>query len=95
MKPTVEADGWVAARLWGNSRDSFDQSIYAHTSPTYLECGRFQLERESDARFFIEGVDQSLSWIDRVGRYNDDRQRNDVKELFRRGREAFETLSRP
>ena len=91
----VEADGWVAARLWGNSRDSFDQSIYAHTSPTYLECGRFQLEREADARFFIDGLDRSLSWVDTVGRYNDDRQREDVKELFRRGREAFETLSRP
>ena len=91
----VEADGWVAARLWGNSRDSFDQSIYAHTSPTWLECGRFQLERESAAGFFADGIHQSLSWIDTVGRYNNDRQRNEVKELFRRGLEAFENLSRP
>ena len=89
---TVEADGWVAARIWGNTRDSFDQAIFAHTSPTYLHCGRLQIERESDARFFMNKIDDSLSWINTVGRYNTDKQRNDVKDLFKRGREVFETL---
>ena len=89
---TVEADGWVAARIWGNTRDSFDQAIFAHTSPTYLHCGRLQIERESDARFFMNKIDDSLSWINTVGRYNTDKHRNDVKDLFKRGREVFETL---
>ena len=39
---TAERDGWVAARLWGDSRDSFDQSIYAHSSPSYFRGGAYR-----------------------------------------------------
>ncbi len=89
---SADRDGWVAARLWGNARDSFDQSIYAHTSPTYFRCGSPPAERAVGARFFLESIDESLKWIDTVGRYNSDQQRSEVKELFRRGREVFAAL---
>ena len=90
---TVGCDGWVAARLWGNSRDSFDQSIYAHSSPVYVRCGPAPAERTNDARFFLDSIDESLRWIDTVGRYNNDQQREDVRDLFRRGREVFAGLA--
>jgi hypothetical protein len=89
---SADRDGWVAARLWGNARDSFDQSIYAHTSPTYFRCGSPPAERAVGARFFLDSIDESLKWIDTVGRYNSDQQRSEVKELFRRGREVFAAL---
>ncbi len=88
----VERDGWVAARLWGNSRDSFDQSLYAHSSPTYFSCGTPPAERPDAARFFLHSIDESLKWIDTVGRYNNDQQRQDVKDLFRQGREVYAGL---
>jgi hypothetical protein len=88
-----EADGWIAVRLWGNARDSFDQSIYAHSSPIYVRCGRAPVERPQAARFFLDSIGESLKWIDTVGRYNNDRQRQDVKELFRRGEDAFQNLA--
>ena len=88
----VERDGWIAARLWGNSRDSFDQSLYAHSSPTYFRCGPPPAQRGDAARFFLHSIDESLKWIDTVGRYNDDRQRQDVKDLFRQGREVYAGL---
>ncbi len=87
-----DRDGWIAVRLWGNARDSFDHSIYAHSSPIYIRCGRAPLEREDAARFFLDSIGDSLKWIDTVGRYNDDRQRQDVKDLFRRGEDAFRKL---
>ena len=89
---SIDRDGWVAARLWGNGRDSFHHSIYAHSSPIYLKCGPEPAERAADARFFLDSIDESLKWIDTVGRYNDDRQREDVRDLFRRGREVFAGL---
>ena len=89
---SMERDGWVAARLWGNSRDSFDQSIYAHGSPVYISCGPPPEERHQDAHFFLNSIDESLCWIDTVGRYNSDQQREDVKDLFRRGRELFAAM---
>ncbi len=88
----VDTDGWIAVRLWGNARDSFDQSIYAHSSPVYFRCGRTPAERPEAARFFLDSIGESLKWIDTVGRYNDDRQREDVKDLFRRGEDAFLNL---
>jgi hypothetical protein len=88
----VERDGWIAARLWGNSRDSFDQSLYAHSSPTYFKCGPPPVQRADAARFFLHSIDESLKWIDTVGRYNNDQQRQEVKDLFRQGREAYAGL---
>ena len=90
---SAERDGWVAARLWGDARDSFDQAVYAHTSPTYYTCGRPPEARAGDARFFLDSIDESLRWIDSVGRYDTDRQREEVRELFRRGREAYSALT--
>ena len=89
----AERDGWVAARLWGDARDSFDQAVYAHTSPTYYTCGRPPEGRSGDVRFFLDSIDESLRWIDSVGRYDTDRQREEVRELFRRGREAYSALT--
>ena len=69
--------------LWGDLRDSFDQSIYAHSSPVYFSCGTPPPpRREESARYFLNGIDDSLKWIDTWGRYNTDRQREDVRELF-------------
>ena len=85
-------DGWIAARLWGNSRDSFDQSLYAHGSPIYFSCGQPSAQRTDSAQFFLQSIDQSLQWIDQVGRYNNDQQREEVRDLFRRGREVYSGL---
>ena len=87
-----DRDGWIAVRLWGNARDSFNHSLYAHSSPVYVRCGRPPLERGEATRFFLDSIGGSLKWIDTVGRYNDDRQRQDVKDLFRRGEDAFRKL---
>ena len=87
-----DSDGWIAARLWGDSRDRFDQSIYAHSSPVYFVCGKPPEERNESANYFLRGIDESLKWIDSYGRYSNDSQREDVKDLFRRGREEFVDL---
>ena len=88
----IDRDGWIAARLWGNQRDSFDQSIYAHSSPVYFACGRPPAERNESAQYFLNGIEDALKWIDTYGRYNTDQQREEVKDLFRQGREAYASL---
>lgn len=89
----VEHDGWVAVRLWGDSRDSFDHALFAHSSPVYFRCGQPPIQRADSAQFFLQSIDESLRWIDRYGRYNSDQQREDVRELFKRGREAYAQLA--
>ena len=55
------------------------------------------MRRQPSARLtrisFLRSIDESLKWIDSYGRYNNDQQREDVRELFRRGREAFAGLA--
>ncbi|MFT5377789.1 MAG: hypothetical protein ACI906_004629 [Candidatus Latescibacterota bacterium] len=69
---------------WSGAR--IGHAVYAHTSPVYLRCGRPPKERREAVQFFLHSIDESLQWIDHWGRYNNDQQRDEVKELFRRGR---------
>ncbi|MFH1570813.1 MAG: CehA/McbA family metallohydrolase [Gemmatimonadota bacterium] len=87
------ADGWIAARLWGDARDSFGHAVYAHTSPVYLRGGAAPPERPAAASFYLDSIDRSLAWVDSVGRYNSDAQRQAVRDLFRRAREVFAGLA--
>ncbi|MBT4499430.1 MAG: CehA/McbA family metallohydrolase [Gemmatimonadetes bacterium] len=89
----IERDGWIAARLWGDARDSFGHSIYAHTSPVYFRCGAPPLARPDAARYFLSSIDESLKWIDTWGRYNNDEQRREVKDLFHRARKVYAGLA--
>ena len=90
----VEAvtEGWIAARLWGAARDSFGHAVYAHTSPVYLAGGAPPAGRAESIVFYLSSIDDSLKWIDEVGRYSNDGQREEVRDLFRRAREAFAGL---
>ena len=48
----ISHDSWIAARLWGRARNSFDHAIYAHTSPVYVDVGRSDPTRSESSRFF-------------------------------------------
>jgi hypothetical protein len=89
----VERDGWLATRLWGRARDSFAQSIYAHTSPVYFRCGRPSLAQPDAARHFAAAIDDSLAWLGTWGRFSNDRQRAEVADLFRRARQVYADLA--
>ena len=62
------------------------------SSPVYFDCGVQPAEREAAVQHFLKGIEDSLSWIDDYGRYSNDQQREDVKELFRKGKEAYSAL---
>jgi hypothetical protein len=85
----ITHDSWIAARLWGRARNSFDHAIYAHTSPVYVDVGRSDPTRSESARFFVESIDRSLDWIKSSGRYATDRQRDEITELFLEGRAKY------
>ena len=87
-----ETDGWMAARCSGIARDSFDQPVYAHTSPIWFEVGRPPVQRHDDAQFFIRSMDDALDWVDRKGRFTKNDQRQAVSELFREGQKVYESM---
>jgi hypothetical protein len=89
------SDGWLAARCFSHTRDSFLQELYAHTSPIYLRTGLSNPFREREAAWFLERLDETIeTWIGHRFRYNSDRQRAEVRELFQRGRAVYAGLRR-
>lgn len=89
----VLADGWFAARLASTTRDSFCQPIYAHTSPVYVDTGVAPAERVQAAAAFVRGIDDSLDLVQRQGRFHNEAQRREVRDLFRRGQQVLRRLT--
>ena len=90
----VAADGWIAARIGSNSRDSFAQPIWAHTSPVYVYAGGVAPpERAIDAAWFARQIGESLSWVGSGAKFYTDQQRKEVVDLFRHGRDLYSKLT--
>ena len=91
----VRADGWIAARIGSNCRDSFAQAIWAHTSPVYVDAGGIEPpERAADAAWFVGQLDESLSWVGSGAKFYTDAQRKEVVDLFRQGQDLYRKLAR-
>ena len=88
----VPSDGWIAARLSGSVRDSFDQPVFAHTSPVYVVAGSPAPERAEAARGFNDGIDRDLERVRTRGRFYNDGQRREIEELFREGQQIYRTM---
>ena len=89
----IESDGWIAARAYGNARDSFAQAIYAHTSPIYIGDGIPADAINGSAEFFVRSIDDSINWINKTGRFTQDQQREEILHLFNQGRKVYSNLA--
>ena len=86
------SNGWIAARLSSNVRDSFFQPIFAHTSPIYIYTGTDSIEKKEAARWFDASIESSLEWVGTKGKFYSDRQRKEVKDLFREGQKVYQSM---
>jgi len=91
---SVANDGWIAARCSGAARDSFEQAIFAHTSPVYMQTGIPSPVRRESAQFFVDSLNSSLEWVNTTGRFLNKQQRTTVVNLFREGQRVYEELAR-
>lgn len=89
----VSADGWVAARLSSDARDSFFQPVFAHTSPIYVKTGLASQEKRNAAASFNDAIEGSLEWVRAKGRFYTDGQRQEVVDLFREGQEVYRAMT--
>ena len=87
----LEGDGWIGARGYGDGRDSFGHAVFAHTSPVYVGSGVAPRVAES-AGYFVRALDEALAWVGTVGKFTGDAQREEVTELFLRGRAEYAAL---
>lgn len=89
----IEADGWIGARLGSSSRDSFNQPIWAHTSPVYVRGTGQQSEASVEsARFYTDQIGEGMNWVKTKGRFYNDAQRKEVVDLFKQGQDWYRKL---
>ncbi|MCB0108012.1 MAG: CehA/McbA family metallohydrolase, partial [Caldilineaceae bacterium] len=88
----ARSDGWLAARLSSQVRDSFYQPLFAHTSPVYITTGIQAPEVAAAARFFDQAIDGALNWVQQRGKFRNAQQRQEVLALFKEGQAVYQTL---
>lgn len=88
----VPTDGWLAARVASQVRDSFYQPLYAHTSPIYITTGRRPAERIAAAARFDQALSEALAWVKQQGRFRTATQQQEVLDLFKAGQAVYQTL---
>ncbi|MCB0187866.1 MAG: hypothetical protein KDE31_26540, partial [Caldilineaceae bacterium] len=88
----ARSDGWLAARLSSQVRDSFYQPLFAHTSPVYITTGIQAPEVADAARFFDQAIDGALNWVQQRGKFRNAQQRQEVLALFKEGQAVYQTL---
>ena len=90
----ADTDGWIAARVYSGSRDSYAQPVFAHTSPVYVNAGAVGPHRTEAARQFVAEIDDSLEVVSKKGKFYTDAQRQEVFDLFRQGQEIYRSMLR-
>lgn len=85
-------DGWLAARVASQVRDSFYQPIYAHTSPIYVITGQPPSERAVAAGQFDGALTEALAWVQHQGRFRSIAQQREVLDLFQTGQAIYQQL---
>jgi hypothetical protein len=90
----VPSDGWLAARLSSNARDSFLEPVFAHTSPVYVAADRPAAPARPAALSLEAAIAQALGTISTSYRFQNDQQRREVVDLFKRGQAVYQELAR-
>jgi len=93
-KISLDESAWLAARVRGpyHRLITNDTFVYAHTSPVYCYVGGRPIASREDARFFVEWIDKLILMVEKRGRYQNDQQKREVVELFRKGQAYYRKI---
>lgn len=88
----AQEDGWLAARVFSQRRDSFYQPIFAHTSPVRLHVDCPSAAASRSAAFFVRALSEAKDWVRVSGRFDNAQQQAEVMDLFDRAQAAYRQL---
>jgi len=93
VTPEIEVDrgACVAARVTGPWRRSAlnDTSVFANTSPVYVQVGGEFARSAADAQFWMEWIDELSARTAQRGRFSTVARKDEVLALFARARAVF------
>lgn len=92
----IDKSCWIAARCYGTqfAGEFYGRrtGIFAHTNPIYFNVNGAKIASVQDARYFVEYIDKAIEWIDTKGRYETEAQKQEVLELFKKGRQVYQNM---
>jgi TolB protein len=91
----LDASAWVAARVRGaaHRRVMNDSHLFAHTSPVYLLRDGKPVAIAKDAGVVLGWVDRLIEDVKRSPRFATEARRQEVLEVFQRGRAHYEKIA--
>ena len=92
---SLESGAWLAACVRGpfDRHVVNDTYLYAHTSPVYCKVDGKRAGLRDDGAFFVRWIDQLIDMARQRGKYASGEQRQEVIELFRKGRAYYEKVA--
>ena len=66
----------------------------AHTSPVYVTVDGKPIASKADAEYMIRWIDRLLQVADKPGRYSSDTERAEVRAIFQKARQEYESIAR-
>ena len=84
--------GWCLLRAWDDKPQHpiLDAYPYATTSPVYVQVGEEAVKSRKDATYFVAWIDRLISAAQEHDDWNNEREKQGVLELLKRGRSVFE-----
>jgi hypothetical protein len=88
----LDRSAWIAARAVGPWHRLVlnDTSLFAHTSPVYVQLGDAPVRSRHDAAFWLDWIDKLIARVRQRGQFANDSHRNEVIELFTKARAIYE-----
>lgn len=90
LKP--QRSGWLAARAIFTSPDGHMRQ--AHTSPVYIAVDGKPTASKADAEYMIRWIDRLLQVANKPSRYSSDTEREEVRAIFQKARQEYESIAR-
>ena len=91
-KLDLKGRSWVAARCFLAPGDTIR---FAHTSPVYLSGARNSWDARSDAKYFVQWIDDLVSTTNAdKARFKSDAERKEVLALYQKARDFYARRAR-
>jgi hypothetical protein len=68
------------------------ETVFAHTNPIYVKKAGKPIQSKEDSIFFIEYLDNAISWLQHQGRFPNERAKQEVIKAFQNGKEEFKRI---
>ena len=87
----ITEPGWIALRVpRQNGQTELDGTLFAHTSPIYVEIAGRRIFRPEIAQQMVSEIEANIQTIKDQGVFRDDQQRESVLSVYRAGIEALQ-----